>query len=115
MVLKGGVNTTSALLPIIIPGLQNRSVISVVSGENHFGALTSCGKLLTWSEYSKGLRSEVRKPPPDIMIPSEMRFDNGLEAERKVKRYCFGVAACRDHTAALVVDLAEDEAPPEDL
>jgi hypothetical protein len=44
-----------------------------------------------------------------------VRFDHGLKAEGRVERYCFAVAACGSHTAALVVDLAGDEVPPEDL
>jgi len=115
MVLKGETYTTPTMLPIIIPELQNRSVISVVRGTDHFGALTSSGKLLTWSNYSKGTRLQVNGIPPDVTDPSEVRFDHGLETERGVKRYCFGVTAIMDRTAALVVDLAEDEAPPEDI
>ena len=49
------------------------------------------------------------------MVPTEVRFDHGLEAEGRVGRYCFAVAVGRDSTAALVVDLAEDEVPPEGL
>ena len=48
MVLEGDVETTPETLPIIIPELQNRSVISVVSGGRRLGTLTSSGKLLAW-------------------------------------------------------------------
>ena len=122
-------------LPIIIPELQNRSVISVVSGNSYFGALTSSGKLLTWGTGYRGglglgdpmklpigspggyateeqrVRSELL---PEVTVPTEVRFDHGLEAEG-VKRYCVAVAAGGQSTAVLVVDLTEDEIPPQAL
>ena len=118
--------------PTIIPELQNRSVISVVVGEGHFGALTSSGKLLTWGEYYRGalglegpsiagsLRGHTEEEqtyvPPGVTVPTEVRFDHHEQAKGGgVKRYCFAVAACKSHTAALVVDVAADEVPPEDL
>ena len=52
--LKGEAETTPETLPTIIPELQNRSVISVVCGNSHFGALTSSGELLTWGKYLEG-------------------------------------------------------------
>ena len=55
------------------------------------------------------------KPPPNVMVPSEVRFDHRLVAKRRAERYCFAVDASRHHTIALVVDLAEDGVPPEDL
>ena len=138
MMLKGEYNTTPEMLPTIIPELQNRSVISVVCGYGHFGALTSSGKLLTWGRYSEGAlglgdlaKLSVGSPggyaneeeraqaqshhPPRVTVPSEVRFDHGLKAEGRVKRYCFAVAAGFAHTAALVADVAGDEVPPEDL
>ena len=141
MVLQGETDTTPEVLPIIIPELQNRSVISVVLGDYHFGALTSSGKLLTWGQYSKGalglgdpgklpagspggfaeeerrLRAQTLGHgfPPNVAAPSEVRFDHGLKAEGKVERYCFAAAAGGWHTGALVIDLAGDEVPPEDL
>ena len=119
--------------PTIIPELQNRSVISVVAGDGHFGALTSSGKLLTWGEHSKGAlglenpsiaeslggytEGKRAYTPPEITVPTEVRFDHHdrLMGEGRAKRYCFAVAACANHTAALTVDLAGDEVPPEDL
>jgi len=141
MVLKGEIETSPASLPIVIPELQNRSVISVVLGDYHFGALTSSGKLLTWGQYSKGAlglgdpgklpagspggfadgegRARAanlgRGPPLNAATPSEVRFDHGLKAEGRVERYCFAAAASGWHTGALVIDLAGDEVPPEDL
>jgi hypothetical protein len=52
-------------------------------------------------------------PPQDVTVPSEVRFDHGLEAEGRVERYCF--AASGWHTGALVIDLAGDEVPSDDL
>lgn len=42
--------------PSILPTLQapNNTIISVVLGDYHFGALTDTGKLLTWGGFSKG-------------------------------------------------------------
>ena len=136
MILKGGYNIDPETLPTIIPGLQNRSVISGVSGYNHSGALTSSGKLLMWGRYSNGalgLGDPAKLPvgspggymteeqrveahlPPDVTVPTEVRFDRGLEAEGRIKRYCLAAAAGADSTAALVVDLVEDEISPEGL
>ena len=137
VVLMGDSDVTPETLPTIIPGLQNRSVISVVSGAYHFGALTSSGKLLTWGGYSYGAlglgdptklpagspggytteeqRAEARSLPPDVMVPTEVRFDHGLKAKGRVRGYCLAAAAGIFNTAAFVVDLAEDEDPPEGL
>ena len=138
MILMGRYNITPETLPTVIPRLQNRSDISVVSGYKHFGALTS-GKLLTWGEYSLGalglgdpgklpigspggyateewgIKDGMRYPPPDVTVPTEVKFDHGLEAEGRVKRYCLAAAAGGYSTAALVVDLVEDEDSPEGL
>ena len=139
MVLMGAYNVTPEKIPTIIPELQNRSVISVVPGGGHFGALTSSGMLLTWGKYSGGslglgdpgelpagtpggyakeeqrLRARDHGDPPDVMVPTEVRFDHGLEAKERARRYCFAAAVGVYKTAALVVDLAEDEVPPEGL
>ena len=135
MVLGGDWLITPNTLPTIIPELQNRSVISVVGGYEHFGALTSSGKLLTWGSYyrgnlglgdpgklSAGSPSGYAKEeqwgyrhPLGITVPTEVRFDHGLGAEGRVRRYCFAAAAGGNNTAALVIDLAEDRAPPEGL
>jgi len=141
MVLKGEIKTTPEMLPTIIPELQNRSVISVVVGDTHFGALTSSGKLLTWGQYSTGalglgdpgelpagspggfaeeehrIRAEALGYgfPQNVAVPSEVRFDHRLRAEGRVERYCFAAVAVGFHTAALVLDSAGDGVPPEDL
>jgi SCF-associated factor 1 len=54
MVLKGEIETSPDSLPIVIPELQDKSVISVILGDYHYCALTPSGKLLTWGGYSKG-------------------------------------------------------------
>ena len=133
MVFWGRESHPPFIHPDIIPELQNRSVISVVVGRDHFGALTSSGKLLTWGKYSRGALGlgdpsiadssrgdtggERVYTPPEVEVPTEVRFHRHerLKGEGRVERYCFAVAACATHTAALVVDLAEDEVPPEDL
>ena len=133
MVLWGRYWNGPKSYPTIIPELQNRSAISVVVGDDHFGALTSSGKLLTWGEYSGGalglggssgltpetLRGytggEQAHAPPEVTVPTEVRFDHHeqLKGEGRVERYCFAVTAFSNHTAALVVDLAGDEVLPE--
>ena len=137
MILMGGSRITPKTLPTIIPGLQNRSDISVVSGYDHFGALTSSGKLLMWGKYSFGAlglgdprtlpigslggyateeqQVEARGYPPDVTVPTEVKFDHGLETDGRVKKYCLAAAAYGNSTAALVIDLVEDEDLPEGL
>jgi len=115
MVLGGRSETTPKRLPVIIPELQNRTVISVVHGSGHFGALTSSGKLLTWGRDFRGsLGLGYGLPAGTVMVPSEVRFDHGSGIEG-VERYCFAATASRHHTAALVVDIEEGEAPPREL
>ena len=120
MVLQGGTSDGPQSHATIIPELQNRSVISVVVGRDHFGALTSSGNFLTWGKYSGGALGledpstaestggERAYTPPVVMVPTEVRFDHQerLKGEGRVNRYCFTVAAYENHTAALVVDLA---------
>ena len=139
MVLKGEYGATPETLPTIIPELQNRSAISVVDCYTYSAALTSSGKLLTWGEYRYGnlglgdpgklpagspggyateeqrVRPWASGSPSKVMVPTEVRFDHGLTTEGGVRRYCFAAAAGRWNTAALVVDLAEDEVPQEGL
>ena len=135
MVLEGDWYNTGNKLPTIIPELQNRSVISVVGGHSHLGALTSSGRLLTWGRYSRGnlglgdpgklpvgspggyvdKENPGYKSPLEVTVPLEVRFDHGVGVEGRVRRYCFAAAAGGDSTAALVIDLAEDGAPPEGL
>jgi SCF-associated factor 1 len=50
----GNRSTSPADVPTVLPGLQNRNIISVVLGDYHFGALTEDGTLLTWGKYSAG-------------------------------------------------------------
>lgn len=85
--------------------------------------------MLTWGSYSKGalglgdpvkltpgtpgaFRDEQTRKraverghgePPEVLVPTEVRFDHGLKHPRK--RFCFGVTAAGWHTGALVIDL----------
>lgn len=54
VVLLGNDDTNASTPPNIVPALQNRSIISVVLGDYHFGALTEDGTMLTWGSYSNG-------------------------------------------------------------
>ena len=122
---------TSTPEPTIIPSLQNRSVISVVIGDYHFGALTEDGEFLTWGGYSNGalgLGDPVKLPagqpggfansadldkakdgwhvvPPGTDTPTPVRFDWSLK-ERK-QRFAFAATAAGWHCGALVIDLDE--------
>lgn len=122
------------LRPTIIPVLQYRSVISVVVGDFHYGALTSTGELLTWGSFSKGalglgdpLALEPGEPgafetaehkrtmqtaqwmrltPPEVRVPTAVSFDYTKKGRRTGrKRFAFGVAAAGWHMGALVIDL----------
>ncbi|PIL24865.1 hypothetical protein GSI_12752 [Ganoderma sinense ZZ0214-1] len=126
----------NSFVPTIIPELQNQAVISVILGDYHYGALTATGKLLTWGQFSKGalglgdpMDIEVGQPggfaseerrlqavrprlgliatPPDVRVPTEVRFDHGQKQKRL--RYCFAAAASGWHTGALVIDLDPDQ------
>jgi SCF-associated factor 1 len=125
----GNTDTNVESTPTIIPGLQNISVISVVLGDYHFGALTANGKLLTWGEYSKGALglgdpvdiepgqpggfptkehrqmalSHRRGQAARVNVPTEVRFDHS-EKKRK-DMFCFAAAAAGWHMGALVIDL----------
>ncbi|KAJ7574459.1 regulator of chromosome condensation 1/beta-lactamase-inhibitor protein II [Mycena floridula] len=133
VVLMGDMMTTANSVPNIIPALQNRSVISVVLGDYHKGALLSTGKLLTWGGYSKGalglgdpalleagapggfpteelrLRAQERRrgTPPDVQIPAEVRFDHACKKPKD--RFCISATASGWHMGALVIDLEADD------
>ncbi|KAF5387338.1 hypothetical protein D9757_005797 [Collybiopsis confluens] len=126
IVLMGGDEETKPdAHPKIIPGLQNRSVISVVLGDYHFAAVTAGGKLLTWGQYSDGalglgdpgelapgtpggfaneahrrhaLESN-RGTPPNVDNPTEVRFDHNRKKTKD--RFCISAAASGWHTGAL--------------
>lgn len=129
IVLMGNQETTAGGPPRIIPALQNRSVISVVLGDYHYGALTSTGKLYTWGGFSKGALGlgdpadlEVGEPGgfetqtqrnaaresgrfatlPSVNVPTEVKFDWG---KKKRESFCFSAAAAGWHMGALVIDL----------
>ncbi|KAI0318375.1 RCC1/BLIP-II [Amylostereum chailletii] len=137
-ILMGGSDTHPETDAEIMPSLQKRSVISVVLGDYHRGALTSTGQLLTWGQYSEGAlglgdprklavgapggyateqqlnraRQHFRSPP-DVAEPAEVRFDH-QQKNRGGKKFCFAATASGWHMGALVIDLepernAEDE------
>lgn len=125
----GDTETNPDTLPKIIPGLQDKSIISVVLGDYHFAAVTATGKLLTWGQYSDGalglgdpgslqagtpggfanetLRVRALETrhgtPPDVEIPTEVRFDS--HRKKPKDRFCVSAAASGWHTGALVIDL----------
>ncbi|KAK7686291.1 hypothetical protein QCA50_010515 [Cerrena zonata] len=123
------ISPADTLKPTIHPTLQFRSVISVVLGDYHFGALTSDGKLFTWGEFSKGAlglgdptkipagqpggyaTEEVRLSvvdrgfggtPSRVNVPTEVNIEEGRET------FCFAASAAGWHTGALVIDLEPD-------
>lgn len=129
--LMGDVNTMGDTLPKIKPELQNRSVISTVLGDYHYGALTADGQLLTWGQYSHGAlglgmptqlpigapggyrteahlmqsRSSQWGPlqPPDVESPSPVHFNHGPNPGGR--RFCFAATAAGWHMGALVICL----------
>jgi len=74
----GDVYTNEETQPRIIPELQNRSVISIVLGDYHYGALTADGQLLTWGQYSHGALG--------LGVPSELPLGTpgGYSAESQL-------------------------------
>ncbi|KIM44654.1 hypothetical protein M413DRAFT_442608 [Hebeloma cylindrosporum] len=133
IVLVGDVDTKPDSLPKVIPQLQNKSIIS----------------LLTWGAYSNGalglgdpLKLEPGTPGgfanfrdrqqakergrigptelPAVDVPTEVRFDHNCK--KPIDRFCFAATASGWHTGALVIDLEpgvnDDEVeagPTEDL
>lgn len=122
IVLKGDLDDAN-LKPKIIPGLQNKSIISVVPGDHHYIALMSSGKVLTWGVCDKGalgLGDPATLPAgapggfavdgvydlPEVKVPTEIRFDHDRKSPKD--RFCFSIAAAGWHTGALVIDLEAD-------
>jgi hypothetical protein len=127
----GNVNTNQESQPEVIPELQNRSVISIVLGDYHYGALTADGQLLTWGQYSHGalgLGMPTELPlgtpggylseaqlgqsrrsqwgpltPPVVTSPFAVHFNHGQNPGGR--RFCFAATAAGWHTGALVVCL----------
>ncbi|KDQ13797.1 hypothetical protein BOTBODRAFT_33233 [Botryobasidium botryosum FD-172 SS1] len=131
VVLIGKNETTARDAPHIIPSLQNRSVVSVVLGDYHFGALTSGGELFTWGQYSNGAlglgdphdipygtpggyaTTGHRGRVTDVVEPTRVRFDwdegEGSSAEgRRGEKFCFAATASGWHVGALVIELKGD-------
>ena len=120
------------LKPAVYPSLQYRSVISVVLGDYHYGALTSDGTLLTWGAFSKGaigigdpvdiepgqpggfntreerlavMDARAHMPfTPYVQEPTAVRFDHMLKSKGK-KKFVFAATAAGWHSGALVIDL----------
>ena len=127
----GDTRTNEDSQPRIIPDLQNRSVISIVLGDYHYGALTTDGQLLTWGQYSHGALGlgvptelplgtpggysaesqliQARQSrwgplePPKVASPSPVHFNHGQNPGGR--RFCFAATAAGWHTGALVVCL----------
>jgi SCF-associated factor 1 len=127
----GDVNTSEESQPNIIPELQNHSVISIVLGDYHRGALTADGQLLTWGKYSHGAlglgvptelplgtpggylaESQLTQSrrsqwgtlePPGVVSPSPVHFNHGPNPGGR--RFCFAATAAGWHTGALVLCL----------
>ncbi|KAF8659867.1 hypothetical protein AX16_001751 [Volvariella volvacea WC 439] len=133
IVLMGNADTTPDSRPQIIPELQNKSVISVILGDYHKGAVTSDGKLFTWGAFSSGAlglgdpaslplgspggfpivqnrahqaRRMMRLPEP-VETPTEVRFDHKRTTKRK--KFCIFAAAAGWHTGAVVIDQESDD------
>ena len=127
----GDQDTTAPSRPQVLPSLQNKSVIQILLGDYHSGALTSTGKLFTWGQYSHGalglgdpkdiepggpggfatpqLRQlaidQRRGRVPNVEEPTEVMFDHVSKEGKKRERFCFGAAAAGWHMGALVIDL----------
>ncbi|CAL1714558.1 unnamed protein product [Somion occarium] len=144
VVLMGKIDTDDPVIPapdnvrpIIHPNLQFKSVISVVLGDYHYGALTSTGKMFTWGAYSKGalglgdptkiqpgqpggfINEQQRRAVtaagsliarvPDVGVPTEVKFERGRQT------FCFAATAAGWHTGALVIDLDPDTEEREEV
>ena len=84
----------------IIPGLQDKSIISVAQGHNHYAARTTDGKVYTWGRSFDGALGlgGVGQYEERVETPTQVKFD-GKEL------FCIAITAGREHTAALVLDL----------
>ncbi|KAJ8456692.1 hypothetical protein ONZ45_g18618 [Pleurotus djamor] len=138
LVLMGDLSTAPSDDATILPALQYKSIISVVVGDYHYGALTSTGKLYTWGAYSLGALGlgdprtlPIGSPggfasedqllvaldrhsgePPAVEVPTEVRFDHG--SKRPQERFCFAVTASGWHMGALVIDLEPESQDDDD-
>ncbi|OBZ73495.1 hypothetical protein A0H81_06153 [Grifola frondosa] len=100
--------------PAIIPALQRQSVISVVLGDYHYGALTASGKLLNGAHSPRARSGSVTpacSTPGSRRVRPRRRARHGARARwgmRKRERYCFA-AGGRVDMGALVIDLEPDD------
>jgi len=133
IILMGTADTGPISDATILPALQNRSVINVLLGDYHFGALTSDGKLLTWGSYSNGAlgfgdprtlpagapggyatEAELRqvqqqrflREPPRVDEPTEVHFNHDGQSGKK---FVFAATAAGWHTGALVLSLEPEK------
>ncbi|KIM29531.1 hypothetical protein M408DRAFT_328777 [Serendipita vermifera MAFF 305830] len=134
IVLLGDAWTTPTSIPRVEFTLQNRGVISIGLGHDHFAALLENGKLLTWgTSIATGMGDPYKIVPgkpggfaserdkresltslryiPHINTPTEVRFDHELTKPRE--RFVFSMVASGHHVGALIVDLEEGE--PEEI
>jgi len=131
-ILMGDRNMTAESSPLLKPSLQRQSIGSLVLGSSHHGLVTTDGSLLTWGRYNSGAlglgdprkllpgvpggyaeereRERARKgeilEPPEVLDPSQVRFDWRAVERRK---FILHAAVGQAHSAALVVDLEEEE------
>lgn len=124
--MRGDTSTSPSSKPEIIPGLQQKDIISVEIGDYHSAALAANGKLFTWGSFSHGalglgdpqklpfgspggfasqadMQGRWYNGPKSVLVPTEVRFDHGRKTRKD--RFCFSVTAAGWHTGALVVDL----------
>ncbi|KAH9992978.1 RCC1/BLIP-II [Russula compacta] len=135
VILMGDGRTNEDSQPKIIPELQNRSIISIVLGDYHYGALTADGQLLSWGQYSHGalgLGMPTELPlgaaggystesqliqsrrsqwgpidPPYVASPSPVHFNHGPNPGGR--RFCFAATAAGWHMGALVICLEPEK------
>ncbi|KAG9006088.1 hypothetical protein FRB94_000993 [Tulasnella sp. JGI-2019a] len=134
---NGSLTFTCNIMPSFHTRPSNDPVISVVLGDYHFAALTAQGHLLSWGSHSSGALGlgdprvlEVGAPggfarieekemaiggrfnePGRVEVPSEVRFDWGVNSHGKKgkKKFCYAVTAGGWHTGALAIDLDYDD------
>jgi SCF-associated factor 1 len=116
----------------ILTPLLDHAVTSIASGTLHNIATTTSGKILSWGSTLDGAlglgdprrlspgspggfdndeelriarRNYQYDPPPDVEIPTEIKFDFGQPGGPE--KFVFGIGAGGRHSAALVFDLSD--------
>jgi SCF-associated factor 1 len=131
-ILMGDRDMTTDSDALLKPPLQGQSLGSVLLGRSHHGILTTDGKFLTWGRYDSGalglgdprdllpgvpggypdetIREMAKNgeliEPPEAPHPSPVRFD-WVGGERR--KFVLNATVGESHSAALVVDLEDDE------